>query len=304
MAYPKLSQSGALVETGLLARTATQRYAFLESMRDGYYLQGLTAPLTANDLQYCSTQLAGKAGSAGGNVALLQYSTDASCSFLGHFKARGTKTAPLAVIAGDDLGEWQTQAWDGTNWLKTAIMTPYVDGAVSAGVVPTAMRWWTKGSGALTLGVTLSSAQLLTAHAGFVAERGDGLTAILAKVVGASNGGPEIRVHNGYNATLPIYGFLGNNNSGVGNSAANVLTLITGSTVRLQVNSTGQISIGTIAPDAAAKVQIDSTTQGFLLPRMTTAQRDAISAPPDGLMIHNTTIPAIQGRVSGAWVSL
>jgi hypothetical protein len=37
----------------------------------------------------------------------------------------------------------------------------------------------------------------------------------------------------------------------------------------------------------SAAVQIDSTTQGFLPPRMTTTQRNAISAPPAGLMVYD-----------------
>jgi hypothetical protein len=49
------------------------------------------------------------------------------------------------------------------------------------------------------------------------------------------------------------------------------------------------VGIGTTTPNAKAKLQVDSTTQGFLPPRMTTAQRDAISSPPAGLMIYNTT---------------
>ena len=40
--------------------------------------------------------------------------------------------------------------------------------------------------------------------------------------------------------------------------------------------------------DPAAILQLDTTTQGLLPPRMTTAQRDAIDSPPDGFMIYNT----------------
>jgi len=43
---------------------------------------------------------------------------------------------------------------------------------------------------------------------------------------------------------------------------------------------------GTI--NASARVQIDSTTQGFLMPRMTEAQILAIAAPANGLMVYNT----------------
>ena len=52
----------------------------------------------------------------------------------------------------------------------------------------------------------------------------------------------------------------------------------------------GQIGIGTTAPVPSAQVQIDSTTKGFLPPRMTTTQINAIVTPAEGLVVYNTTI--------------
>ncbi len=49
------------------------------------------------------------------------------------------------------------------------------------------------------------------------------------------------------------------------------------------------ISAGTQAPDASAILQADSTAKGFLKPRMTTTQRNAIASPATGLAIYNTT---------------
>jgi hypothetical protein len=43
------------------------------------------------------------------------------------------------------------------------------------------------------------------------------------------------------------------------------------------------------SPHASAQVDVQSTTRGFLPPRMTTAQRNAIVAPAEGLMIYNLT---------------
>ena len=48
-------------------------------------------------------------------------------------------------------------------------------------------------------------------------------------------------------------------------------------------------SNGTDADIPSAKFGINSTTQGFLPPRMTTTQRDAITSPEAGLMIYNTS---------------
>jgi hypothetical protein len=43
------------------------------------------------------------------------------------------------------------------------------------------------------------------------------------------------------------------------------------------------------SPVASAQLQVDSTTRGFLPPRMTTTQRNAITSPAEGLVIYNTT---------------
>jgi hypothetical protein len=52
--------------------------------------------------------------------------------------------------------------------------------------------------------------------------------------------------------------------------------------------SSGQVGIGTSNPNAAAIIEIASTTQGVLFPRMTKVQRDAILNPPIGLMLFVT----------------
>ena len=54
------------------------------------------------------------------------------------------------------------------------------------------------------------------------------------------------------------------------------------------IYSSGQVGIGTSNPNAAAIIEIASTTQGVLFPRMTKVQRDAITSPPIGLMLFVT----------------
>ncbi|MDR3642738.1 MAG: hypothetical protein P4L74_03890, partial [Candidatus Doudnabacteria bacterium] len=53
-------------------------------------------------------------------------------------------------------------------------------------------------------------------------------------------------------------------------------------------SSTTQLSVGTSTPDSSALLELDSTNKGFLAPRMTQAQRDAILNPATGLLIFNT----------------
>jgi hypothetical protein len=55
-------------------------------------------------------------------------------------------------------------------------------------------------------------------------------------------------------------------------------------------NSSGNFLIGTTTNVASAKMQISSTTQGFLPPRMTTTQKNAITTPAAGLIVYDTTL--------------
>jgi hypothetical protein len=53
--------------------------------------------------------------------------------------------------------------------------------------------------------------------------------------------------------------------------------------------NTGSVGVGIASPDASSALDVTSTTQGFLPPRMSDTQRDAIASPAAGLMIFNTT---------------
>ena len=48
------------------------------------------------------------------------------------------------------------------------------------------------------------------------------------------------------------------------------------------------IGIGTTTPDTSAQLDISSSAKGILIPRMTSAQRSAIGAPAQGLLIYQT----------------
>jgi hypothetical protein len=68
-------------------------------------------------------------------------------------------------------------------------------------------------------------------------------------------------------------------------------------------DSNGNFGVGTNASNnASAKVQINSTTQGFLPPRMTSTQRDAIASPAAGLVIYNTTTNLLNVYNGTMWI--
>lgn len=43
------------------------------------------------------------------------------------------------------------------------------------------------------------------------------------------------------------------------------------------------------APNSRAMLDVESTSKGVLIPRMTTTQRNTIASPPAGLMIYKST---------------
>ena len=63
-----------------------------------------------------------------------------------------------------------------------------------------------------------------------------------------------------------------------------------------------QIGIGTITPDASAALDVESTTQGFLPPRLSTTERNAINLPPAGLIIYNISVNKIQFYNGTNWI--
>ena len=65
-------------------------------------------------------------------------------------------------------------------------------------------------------------------------------------------------------------------------------TTIASQTVRMVLFDTGNLCIGNTLDVASARLIVNSTTQGFLPPRMTAAQRTAIASPAVGLMVYQT----------------
>lgn len=66
------------------------------------------------------------------------------------------------------------------------------------------------------------------------------------------------------------------------------------------IDGTGNVGMGTDTPETSAILDLNSTTKGFLVPRMTTTERNLITATA-GLIIFNTTTSKHQGYDGTAW---
>lgn len=62
----------------------------------------------------------------------------------------------------------------------------------------------------------------------------------------------------------------------------------------ISLSSYAQVGIGTTNPDDSSILDIESTDKGILIPRLTTAQINAIVSPAIGLMVFNTDLNEFQ----------
>lgn len=72
----------------------------------------------------------------------------------------------------------------------------------------------------------------------------------------------------------------------------------------MSVQVTGQgVGINVIgnAADSSAILDVSSTTQGLLIPRMTEQEKNAIASPANGLMVFNTTTGCINIYINALW---
>lgn len=63
----------------------------------------------------------------------------------------------------------------------------------------------------------------------------------------------------------------------------------------------GDVILGSSSFIASSKLTIASTTQGFLPPRMTTTNKNAISSPAEGLIVYDTTLHKLCVRTASSW---
>jgi nitrogen fixation protein len=81
------------------------------------------------------------------------------------------------------------------------------------------------------------------------------------------------------------------------NNASNVLT------ERFRITETGNLLVGSTTNVPSAILAADSTTKGFLPPRMTTTQKNAISTPTAGLQVYDTTLNQMSYYNGTTWIN-
>ena len=163
--------------------------------------------------------------------------------------------------------------------------------------------------------ITFGSVSALSAIVGI---KGSGTTSATTSLLVQNSAGTEVlRVQDDGTITAPVTSIaLGNSNSTVKLVAGfnngftqNRLSFYQAATNIRGMNAGGQgliISKTTGLTDLypTALLAIDSTNQGFLPPRMTTAQKNAIATPAAGLMVYDTDLNQMSYYNGTTWVNI
>ena len=106
--------------------------------------------------------------------------------------------------------------------------------------------------------------------------------------------------------SVPYALFAGTSSNGIPNGVSNGNTLRWNGTAWVVdstlTNKQTNVGIGITSPDSSALLDLSSSSKGFTMPRMTTAQRDAISLPIVGLQIFNTDDQCVNIYDGANWI--
>jgi hypothetical protein len=211
--------------------------------------------------------------SALGNSLIYDDGTNVSIgttSGLGLFNVTGSKTAATAIARGVNFTPTLVAAANSDTLIGLDIAPTFTNGAFT-GVTNGALRVngniLTSSNGTNDIGSSVN--QFLTTWSG-----------TFRSISGGQTRWGATSAYNFYNST-----------NFVGQFAANTGNLL------LQNG-------GTFTDVASSRLTINSTTQGMLPPRMTTAQKNAISSPATGLVVYDTDLKAISNYNGTSWLSL
>jgi hypothetical protein len=120
----------------------------------------------------------------------------------------------------------------------------------------------------------------------------------------------DVRGTNGTNTisgTIPVASISGKtsfaglvvDNSGLGD----LFTASSSGLNRFVITQNGSVGVGTATPNSSALLDLTSTTQGMLFPRMTQTQRGNISSPATGLTIYDTSNNQVETYNGSTWVA-
>jgi hypothetical protein len=224
-------------------------------------------------------------------------------------KARGTLLSPTAVQSGDAITTFLSTAFDGTAGQASAGLSFDAESNASSGNAPQLISFITGASGGTrtTKMQVRSNGNVLintTTDAGFRLDvNGTARVQGIFSALNASNEGIRLRNDTGSLPSIEFWQAV--IRASITRETNNGLTFNCGGFAMHTVTG-GTIIGGTSRNDlnASAQLQVQSTTKGFLPPRMTTTQKNAIASPATGLQVYDTTLNRPCFYDGTTWITL
>lgn len=213
-------------------------------------------------------------GVAIGRQAGLSSSGSGAPVMIGNTAGSGATSATDAVMIGSLTG---TSASGAAN----ATFVGPSSGNAATSAVQSVFLGYRAGSGATTTNNTV----LIGKDAGLGATDAD-YSVYLGNLVGNANNTGDYNVIIGNAITTPLTTTA--NSLNIGGVLYGTGLYGNPTTVSAAAQTAGKIGINVTTPDASSALDVTSTTAGFLPPRMTKTQRDAIASPVAGLTIYQT----------------
>lgn len=217
---------------------------------------------------------------------IIRFDIDGSEQFRMHNRViePGTKNTFMGLEAGQNTNHFGSPL-SGNVGIGYRAFQSNVDGSLSVAIGRESMKQMTDGVGNIGIGYGAMQ-NTITAQ----------------ENVGV--GGLALRNNQGNNNTAVGQGALrdngpGSNNTALGynadvgsdsltNATAIGANSLVSSDNSLILGDSARVGIGTSSPDQSALLEINSTSQGFLLPRLNQKQILAIANPAEGLVVYNT----------------
>jgi len=267
---------------------------------------GTATPAYALDVLYTSSNSTGNNAIrviSTNSAATAEFRVENNLNYSSRLFKLGSAYSTYKILSPNDLGFYNSSQAG-----HISILNDFASGLIkfsAGGSTTSQMTLFTTGNVAintttdagfkLDVNGTARVSGALTASANINVDSGTSNSAILFKTLGINKGviGTDASIFGVNNSIIGLYVY-----------GANDFELSTNNVRRLIAKGNGNILIGTTTDVASSKLTVESTTQGFLPPRMTTTQKNAIATPAAGLVVYDTTLGKLCVRTAAAWETI
>ena len=210
----------------------------------------------------------------------------------------GDVAVQQTLVSGTNIKTLNSESLLGSGNIEITASPAGVAGAIqfsdgSAFASDASNLFWDDTNNRLGIGTNTPSAR--------VGIKGSGTTSATTSLLVQNSAGTDMLVVTD-DGTINVNNNLIKNIGGL--ASASALRMDSGGSlgvIRMQGNQIGMGNNST--GDASALLTLTSTTKGFLPPRMTTTQKNAISSPASGLQVYDTTLNQMSYYNGTSWVN-